>query len=78
MRIVFTTASKRHKIARTHARYVMATCTPTPVVSNRGEAGWLYVGPDERGVELEVIAVELRSGDLLVIHVMPTALRGGS
>jgi hypothetical protein len=78
VRIVFTTASKRHKIARSHARYVMATCTPTPVTSNRGEAGWLYVGPDERGVELEVIAVELASGDLLVIHVMPTALRGGA
>ncbi len=33
-----------------------------------------WVGPDDRGVVLEVIAVELP--DLwLVIHVMPTALR---
>lgn len=56
---------------------MMATCTPTPVTSNRDESGWLYVGPDERGVVLEVIAVELDSGDLLVIHVMPQALRGG-
>lgn len=33
-----------------------------------------WIGPDDRGVNLEVVAVELP--DLwLVIHVMPTALR---
>jgi hypothetical protein len=37
----------------------------------------MYVGPDDRGLELAVIAVELDSGELLVIHAMPTALRGG-
>lgn len=33
---------------------------------------------DPRGRVLEVIAVELDSGGLLVIHAMPAALRGGS
>jgi hypothetical protein len=33
-----------------------------------------YVAADERGRELEVIAIP-RDGDLIVIHVMPTALR---
>jgi hypothetical protein len=30
----------------------------------------LVLGPDDRGVPLEVVAVELRDGDLLVIHAM--------
>jgi len=33
-----------------------------------------WIGPDDRGVELEIIAVELPELDL-VIHVMPIALR---
>lgn len=37
----------------------------------------LYVGPDDRGIELEVIAVPDDSGraELTVIHAMPTHLR---
>jgi len=35
----------------------------------------LDVAADERGRELEIIAVPLDGGDLLVIHVMPTILR---
>jgi hypothetical protein len=31
----------------------------------------LYLGADEDGVPLEVMAVELESGDLFVIHAMP-------
>ena len=49
---------------------------PVIMLTARGEAGWRYVGPDDRGLELDVIAVELDTGDLLVIHAMPTALRG--
>jgi hypothetical protein len=46
-----------------------------------GADAWLYVGSDERGRELEVIALEVHPGDggrpyLLVIHVLPTQLRG--
>jgi hypothetical protein len=76
MRIEFTTASRRHRLGRAHVRYVMATQDPEETVTARGEHGWKYVGPDDRGLELEVIAVELDTGDLLVIHAMPTALRG--
>jgi hypothetical protein len=56
----------------------MARRQPEEIVTTRGEPGWKYVGHDDRGVELEVIAVELDNGDLLVIHAMPTALRGGA
>ncbi len=31
----------------------------------------VYLGDDEDGVALEVMAVELESGDLFVIHAMP-------
>jgi hypothetical protein len=30
----------------------------------------LFLGPDQRGTPLEVVAVELADGDLLVIHAM--------
>ena len=45
----------------------------TPAVMSDGKL--LFVADDERGRELEVVAVPLEDGDLLVIHVMPTALR---
>jgi hypothetical protein len=77
VRIEFTTASRKHRIGRTHVRYVLATQEPEEITTNRGEQGWLYVGPDDRGLILEVIAVELEGGDLLVIHAMPATLGGG-
>ncbi len=51
------------------------------MVTEQGSPGWQYVGRDERERELEIIAVELddtQDGEdvLLVIHVMPTQLRG--
>lgn len=33
----------------------MATQEPEEIVTTRGERGWKYVGPDDRGLELEVI-----------------------
>lgn len=76
VRIEFTTASRKHRLGRAHIRYVLATQEPEEVMTNRGEQGWLYIGADDRGLILEVIAVELDGGDLLVIHAMPQALRG--
>jgi hypothetical protein len=51
------------------------------MVTEQGSPGWRYVGRDERERELEIIAVELEDSHdgedvLLVIHVMPTQLRG--
>ena len=59
----------------------MTSTDPTPVTTGSGAAAWLYVGQDERGRELEIIAVEVQPVTaappyLLVIHVMPTQLRG--
>ncbi len=79
--IRFTQAARKHRIGRTSTRHVMATTTATGTTTDQGNPGWRYIGPDERGRELEVVAVEVAGADgdfLLVIHVMPTALRGGS
>lgn len=60
----------------------MATSTPEAVTTTRGDSASRWIGEDDRGVELEIIAVEQfdhETGELLllVIHVMPTALRKG-
>lgn len=74
--IRFTRAARKHRIGRAHARYVMATTTPIPTVTDSGDGAWLYVGTDDRDLELEIIAVDYPAEELLVvIHVMPTALR---
>ena len=82
MEIRFTTSARRHRVGRASVLHVLASTTPSSMTTRHGTAGWLYVGADERGRELEVIAVEveetdLRPAALLVIHVMPTNLRGG-
>lgn len=38
------------------------------------DQAWKWVGLDDRGVELEVVAIETREV-MLVIHVMPTHYR---
>jgi hypothetical protein len=79
--IRFTQSARQHRIGRASARHVLASTEPTLVTTTSGADAWLYVGPDERGRELEIIAVEVQPTDdqrpyLLVIHVMPTRLRG--
>ena len=74
MEVRWAQASRRHRIGRAHARHVMATVQPINTATSSGNQALLWVGPDDRGVELEIVAVVLP--DLyLVIHVMPTALR---
>ncbi|MDR0358304.1 MAG: hypothetical protein LBJ87_02410 [bacterium] len=50
------------------------TATGQPLTTNCGERGTLYVGTDDRGIELEVITVP-RGADELVVHSMPTGDR---
>lgn len=74
--LAWTQSSRRHRIGRAHARHVINTVEPSAITTADGSEGLLWVGPDDRGLELEVIAVALPKW-YLVIHVMPTALRGG-
>lgn len=78
--ICLAQSARRHRIGRASARHVMATVSPELVTTSRGVDAWSYVGADERGRELAIIAIEVTPPDgepyLLVIHVMPTRLRG--
>jgi hypothetical protein len=54
---------------------------PTATTAKSGDVAWRWIGPDERGRELDVIAVEVQRADdtmpvLLVIHVMPNYQKG--
>jgi hypothetical protein len=60
---------------------VMASGTPAAITTNSGDVAWRWIGPDEGGRELEVIAVEVQGAEdatpvLLVIHVMPDYQKG--
>jgi hypothetical protein len=67
-------SSRRHRIGRAHAKHVIDTTAPREITTASGASGLEWVGDDDRGVELEVVAVIL-ADVVLVIHVMPTALR---
>lgn len=52
----------------------MSNATPLPVTTATGDRALLWIGVDDRGIELEIVAVVLPDTHL-VVHVMPTALR---
>jgi hypothetical protein len=83
LEIRFTQAARKHRVGRASVRHVMSTVIPAGTVTAQGNQAWLYIGADERGRELEVIAVEIGPQQderpyLLVIHAMPTSLRKGA
>lgn len=80
MRIRFTQAARRHRIGRGSARFVLAHSSPTDITTAEDSPAWLWVGVDERGRELEIVAVQAQGEKdpepvLLVLHVMPTHYR---
>jgi len=75
MVIRWAQSARRHRVGRASARLAV-TKAGTPAVMSDGKL--LFVAADDRGRELEVVAVPLEDGDLLVIRVMPTALRRNS
>lgn len=55
--------------------FVIDTVVPTAVEATEvADARLVWIGPDDRGIELEIVALDLPD-EWLVIHVMPTALR---
>lgn len=74
-RVRWYQSARRHRVGRTHAIYVMTTVEPEPVLVIGGlDPRLRWEGADSRGVELEIVALDL-PGEIVVIHVMPTALR---
>ncbi len=73
--VQFTRVSRKHRVGRASARYVMSTTEPiesTHVATRVLRRTW--TGEDERGRELEIVAID-RPDCWLVIHVMPTRYR---
>lgn len=74
MEVRIARSGRKHKIGKARILAAMqAAGTPTLV----GEDQLLFVGVDDRGVKLEIIAVPDDSGraTLTVIHAMPTLYR---
>lgn len=76
--IRFARSARKHRIGRAHAMHVIQTAQATLLAETgtHGDDQLHWVGADDRGLELEIVALVL-PGVILVIHVMPTALRRG-
>jgi hypothetical protein len=68
-------SARRHRIGKAHALHVIMTIDPERVSATEiADARLVWVGPDDRGIELEIVALDLDDA-LVVLHVMPTSLR---
>lgn len=68
-------SARRHRIGRAHALDVITAIEPIVVLAEEGlDQRLVWVGDDDRGIELEIVALDLPDA-VVVIHVMPTALR---
>ena len=76
-RLRFTSSSRRHKIGRGRALSVIehneAILLPG---TDLEEVKWYWQGADDRGLELEIIGIEMPD-QILIIHVMPFNFRRG-
>lgn len=71
----FARSARRHRIGKAHVLFVLESCEPMTVLICDGEdQKLLWIGYDDGGLELEVIALELPES-ILVIHVMPRSFR---
>ncbi len=77
MRVRFAQSARRHRVGTARVYAVMRSSVGTPTTASNGEPAVEWVGPDNRGIELHVIALAL-PGQLLVIHAMPTHYRGST
>ena len=74
MHIKFTQAARKHRIGKAHAMFVIENYPFFVITSKEGRVQRVWQGLDDRGVELEVIAVVLKEY-LLVTHAMPANFR---
>lgn len=71
-RIRWARSATRHRIKKWQARHVIEHCGLVFRVQadHEGDDRLVFLGDDEEGRPLEVMAVELDDGVLLVIHAM--------
>ena len=73
--IRFTSKSRKHKIGKAHALFVIEHNEAILVPGIEGfEAKLYWSGEDDRGLILEIVAIDLGE-EILVIHVMPMSFR---
>lgn len=77
MNLRWARAATKHRISRERSRYVIEHCRlrfeqePPADAPEKASLRLVFLGDDEEGVALEVMAVELEDDALLVIHAMP-------
>ena len=77
MQVKFARSARKHRVARTRILHVIQHSRlrfeqPPPAGAPAGHTTrFVYLGDDASGIALEVMAIELSGGDLLVIHAMP-------
>ncbi len=75
-RIKFAPSARRHRIGNARALYVIDSFEPVVTAATPwADEKWMWVGADDRGLELEIVAVVPEPTTLLVIHVMPYGFR---
>ena len=62
-------SARRHGVSEERMLYVVRTC-PMPLDHPADNDQGMYLGPDQRGVPLEVPAFEDDNGQLVIIHAM--------
>jgi hypothetical protein len=73
--IRFTQSARKHRIGKARVLYVLEQYQPMEVTDPKSSGRNLrWIGIDDRGLELEIIAV-VTPEYLLVIHVMPYRFR---
>jgi hypothetical protein len=70
-------AATKHRISRERSRYVIEHCglrfeqEPPADAQVGASTRFVFLGDDAEGTALEVMAIGLEGGGLLVIHAMP-------
>ena len=73
--IRFIQSARKHRIGKGRALFVLESYQPMVVTDPKsGDQNLRWIGFDDKGLELEIIAV-VTPGYLLVIHVMPYRFR---
>jgi hypothetical protein len=71
----FAKSARKHRIGKTHVLFVLENCEPVTFLPIDGEdQKLLWIGHDERGLELEIVTLNLAEY-FLIIHVMPRTFR---
>ena len=73
----FTQSARKHRIAKGRALFVIDNYLPEEIPHFiPGEQKMFWRGLDNRGLELEIVGIQIDT-IVLVIHVMPSKFRGG-